>query len=185
MRSTGDAAMDEPRIAIASSISVPDEAALGPFAHAIVAALPAHAFLALHGDLGAGKTTFVKAIAAALGIHPASVISPTFGLIHVHDGPRGRLLHADMYRLVDPGDLPETGWDDAVAASDVACVEWPERIAAALPDERLDVTIAIDSPTARTLSFAAHGAAHAPVVAAVAAHAAVDCGNPSDSMSGS
>jgi tRNA A37 threonylcarbamoyladenosine biosynthesis protein TsaE len=90
-----------------------------------------------------------------------------------------------MYRLVDPGDLHETGWDDAVTASDVACVEWPERIAAALPDERLDVTIAIDSPTARTLSFAAHGAAHAPVVAAVAARAAVDCGNPSDSMSGS
>ena len=163
MRSTGDAAMDEPRIAIASSISVPDEAALGPFAHAIVAALPAHAFLALHGDLGAGKTTFVKAIAAALGIHPASVISPTFGLIHVHDGPRGRLLHADMYRLVDPGDLPETGWDDAIAGDAWVFVEWPERIAAALPAERIDVTIGIESPTARLLTFTGHGAAAAIV----------------------
>lgn len=159
-----------------SSIRVPDEAALGPLADAVVAALPAHAFLALHGDLGAGKTTLVKAIATALGIDPATVISPTFGLIHVHDGPRGRLLHADMYRLVDPGELHETGWDDAVAAADVACVEWPERIGAALPVERLDVTITIDSPTARTFAFVAHGPAHVSVVDAIRARAASGAG---------
>lgn len=154
-----------------ATIAVDDEAALEPLARALIAALPAHAFLSLRGDLGAGKTTFVKAIAAALGIDPATVISPTFGLIHVHDGPRARLLHADMYRLADPADLHETGWDDAVAAADVACVEWPERIAAALPDERLDVTLTIESPTARRLSFVARGPAHVPVIAAVAAHA--------------
>lgn len=176
MPSTGDAAMDEHGTCMTSSISVPDEAAVGPLARAVVAVLPRHAFLALHGDLGAGKTTFVKTIAAALGIDPGTVISPTFGLIHVHEGPRGRLLHADMYRLTDPGELHETGWEDAVAATDVACVEWPERIAAALPAERLDVTITIDSPTARTLTFTTRGPAHAPVVDAVRARAATGAG---------
>jgi tRNA threonylcarbamoyl adenosine modification protein YjeE len=167
--------MPRPPAETTSTIGVADETALGPLAHALVAALPGHAFLALNGDLGAGKTTFVKALAAALGNDPTTVISPTFGLIHLHDGPHGRLLHADMYRLADPGELHETGWDDAVAAADVACVEWPERIAAALPDDRLDVTITIESPTSRTLTFVARGPAHAPAVAAVAAHAGRHC----------
>jgi tRNA threonylcarbamoyl adenosine modification protein YjeE len=150
--------------------AVPDESALPCLAAAVAAALPARAFVALHGDLGAGKTTFVKGIAAALGIDPTTVISPTFGLIHVHDGPCGRLLHADMYRLADPAELHETGWDDAVAAADVSCVEWPERIAAALPADRLDVSIAIDSPTARTFTFTGRGRAHAAAAAAIDAH---------------
>lgn len=171
MPSTGDDCMPRQPADTTGTIGVADEAALEPLARVLVAALPGHAFLALHGDLGAGKTTFVKALAAARGIDPSTVISPTFGLIHVHDGPRGRLLHADMYRLADPGDLHETGWDDAVAAADLTCVEWPERIAAALPDDRLDVTITIESPTARTLTFVARGPTHAPVVAAVVAQA--------------
>lgn len=148
------------------SIAVPDEAALPRLAAAVVAALPEHAFVAVSGDLGAGKTTFVKAVAGAAGIDPAEVVSPTFGLIHVHrgGGPGPRLVHADMYRLVAVGDLPETGWDDAVAAPCWAFVEWPERIAAALPADRLDVSIAIDGPTARTFSFTATGPAHQRII---------------------
>jgi tRNA A37 threonylcarbamoyladenosine biosynthesis protein TsaE len=75
-----------------------------------------------------------------------------------------------MYRLADPAELHETGWDDAVAAADVSCVEWPERIAAALPADRLDVSIAIDSPTARTFTFTGRGRAHAAAAAAIDAH---------------
>ena len=150
------------------TIDVPDEAALAPVARALLAALPRGGFVALSGDLGAGKTTFVKAFAAAAGIDPAEVVSPTFGLIHVHAGPRGRLLHADLYRLADVADLHETGWDDAVAAADWAFAEWPERIAAALPADRLDVTLAITGPTARRFTFTARGPAHAPVVEALA-----------------
>jgi tRNA threonylcarbamoyl adenosine modification protein YjeE len=145
--------------------AVPDEAALPRLAAALAAALPARAFIALRGDLGAGKTTFVKAVAAASGIDPTDVVSPTFGLIHVHEGPQTRLVHADMYRLPDAADLHETGWDDAIAAACHAFVEWPERIAAALPADRLDVSITIDGPTSRTFSFTATGPAHEPVVA--------------------
>ena len=142
------------------SITIPDEAALEHLATALAAALPDHAFVALSGDLGAGKTTFVKAFAAAVGIPPADVVSPTFGLVHEHASPAGMLLHADMYRLAGPDDLHEVGWQDAVARARWVLVEWPERIGAAVPAERLDVTIAIDSPTARTFTFTGHGSAH-------------------------
>jgi tRNA A37 threonylcarbamoyladenosine biosynthesis protein TsaE len=66
-----------------------------------------------------------------------------------------------MYRLAGPDDLHEVGWQEAVARARWVFVEWPERIGAAVPAERLDVAITIDSPTARTFTFTGHGSAHA------------------------
>ena len=157
MPSTHDGAAGPP-----ISVTVPDEAALAPLAQRLAAALPPSVLVTLEGDLGAGKTTFVKALAAAVGVDPATVVSPTFGLIHVHavpprQGGPERLVHADLYRLADIGELTETGWDDAIAGSCWACVEWPQRIAAALPADRLDVTIGIDSETGRTFTFTPRG----------------------------
>lgn len=156
----------------AVAFDVPDESGLAPIAAAFAAALPEQAVVALHGDLGAGKTTFVKAVAAAAGIDPREVISPTFGLIHEHRGTRAgrsvRLVHADLYRLAGLDELREIGWDDAIAARpDVAVwafVEWPERIGGALPDDRLDVTLGIVSETARTLVFSSTGPVHGGVL---------------------
>lgn len=153
-----------------ATVSVADESALAGLAARLVAILPQPAVVTLSGDLGAGKTALVKAVAAAVGIDPADVISPTFGLIHTHPlppagGASGMLLHADMYRLSDVGELTETGWDDALAAATWAFVEWPERIAAALPAERIDVTITIDAPTVRTISFVGRGRTAAAVAA--------------------
>lgn len=157
-----------------ATLRIADEAALAAFARRLVATLPSRAFVALSGDLGAGKTTLVKAVAAAAGIDPADVISPTFGLIHEHALPSGRgnaaarLVHADLYRLHGVMELAETGWDDAVAGDAWVFVEWPERIAAALPSERLEIAIAIDSPTARTLTCRGLGRAAAATVVALA-----------------
>lgn len=155
-----------------ATIRIADEAALAGFARRLVEALPPRAFVALAGDLGAGKTTLVKAVAAAAGLDPAEVISPTFGLIHEHALPAAgrpkRLVHADLYRLAGIDELAETGWDDAVAGDAWVFVEWPERITAALPAERIDVAIAIDSPTARTLALTGSGPAAAAAVAALA-----------------
>ena len=163
-------------------VGVPDESALAGIAATLVTVLPDHALIALEGDLGAGKTTFVKAIAAAVGIDPAEVVSPTFGLIHIHDasapasgGLPVRIVHADMYRLSGAAELRETGWEDAIAGRPGsrlwAFVEWPSRIAAALPADRLDVTIHIDSETARTLEFSSRAAAYRHVIAALAERA--------------
>ncbi len=142
--------------------TVADEQALAALARRLAVALPARALLALEGDLGAGKTTFAKALAAAVGVDPADVVSPTFGLVHVHPvpprpgGPQ-RIVHADFYRLAGAGDLAEIGWEEATAGDCWVVVEWPSRAAAALCPDRLDVSIRIDSPVARTLVFTPRG----------------------------
>jgi tRNA threonylcarbamoyl adenosine modification protein YjeE len=145
-----------PDEALSCSVRIADESELPAVARALAVALPERAFVTLEGDLGAGKTTFVKAIAAAVGIDPAEVVSPTFGLIHLHNlptgGPTVRLVHADMYRLGAAADLHETGWDDAIAGPCWVFVEWPRRIAAALPADRLDLKIEVDSETGRTIA---------------------------------
>lgn len=143
------------------TITVAEEALLRPLARRLLAALPRGAFVALQGDLGAGKTTFVKAVAEAAGIDPSGVISPTFGLVHEHAAPDGILLHADLYRLHGSDDLREIGWHDAVARADWVFVEWPDRAGEELPTDRLEVAITIESPTARTFRFVGRGIAHA------------------------
>jgi len=159
------------------TLGVSDEAALAELAVRLAGTLPPVAFVALRGDLGAGKTTFVKAVAAAVGVTAAEVVSPTFGLIHRHQGRRRvagdwhavRIIHADMYRIVSPAELAETGWDDAVADADWVFVEWPERIEAALPAARVDLEITAVSPSGRNLSLTGRGAVHARAVAELAA----------------
>lgn len=74
-----------------------------------------------------------------------------------------------MYRLARPSELAETGWGDAIAGDAWVCVEWPERIATALPAERIDIAIEITSPSARTLTFTGRGAAAVAVVGRLAA----------------
>jgi tRNA threonylcarbamoyladenosine biosynthesis protein TsaE len=90
----------------------------------------------LAGDLGAGKTTFVKGLAAGLGIDPAEVSSPTFTLLHEYRGGRLTLYHADLYRLdktaTDNLGLEETGVRDGVLA-----IEWPDRLTHDLPGAHL------------------------------------------------
>lgn len=165
------AAGDRDRDATALVVPLADESGLPAVAAALAGALPQRACLALDGDLGAGKTTLVKALAAAAGVDPATVVSPTFGLIHLHDlapgHPAGRLVHADLYRLAGPADLDELGWEELLAAPGWLAIEWPSRAAAALPADRLDVAIGIVGPTERTLCFRARGPAHRPVLSAL------------------
>lgn len=97
------------------------------FAAAFAAALNAGAILLLHGDLGAGKTAFVRGLAQGLGINADEVTSPTFTLVHEYRGGRLPLIHVDLYRL-DRADLDEIGLDPDLAAQGVVAIEWPERL---------------------------------------------------------
>ncbi|HBU38217.1 MAG TPA: tRNA (adenosine(37)-N6)-threonylcarbamoyltransferase complex ATPase subunit type 1 TsaE [Planctomycetaceae bacterium] len=121
--------------------------------------LPHTALITLQGELGAGKTTFVKAIAAAVAIDPSNVTSPTFNLITIHESPENtlRLVHADMYRMADPDELIETGWDTALdAPSGYRCwtfVEWPQKIASALPAHRLSITLEVTGESSRRMTI--------------------------------
>lgn len=112
--------------------------------------------LALHGDLGAGKTCLVRGLAAGLGQDPARVSSPTFVIAHHYDDPRGiTLVHVDAYRLTSPEDLDSIGWDRVADGSSVVAIEWPERLADALPGEDALAHVRLDTlgPEARRITI--------------------------------
>ncbi|MEG0755836.1 MAG: tRNA (adenosine(37)-N6)-threonylcarbamoyltransferase complex ATPase subunit type 1 TsaE [Oscillospiraceae bacterium] len=96
--------------------------------------------LAFTGDLGAGKTAFVRGIATGLGICER-VTSPTFTIVNEYEGGRLPLFHFDMYRLGGPDELYDIGWEDYLARDGVCCVEWSENVAEALGDDCLRIDL--------------------------------------------
>ena len=99
--------------------------------------------VALYGDLGAGKTTFVKGLAQAVAHIPArAVSSPTFTLLNIYEGKR-IVYHFDLYRLKSAEEFIERGLEDYLSL-DIACIEWPERIAHLLPPDTLHIEIAME-----------------------------------------
>ena len=107
--------------------------------------------IALHGDLGTGKTTFVRAALRGLG-WTAEVPSPTFTLAQVYDIKGLRLWHFDLYRLDQPQQAVELGIEEAFADG-VSFVEWPDRLADLLPPTRLDVVLSfVETPELRHIT---------------------------------
>jgi len=114
----------------------------------------------LTGDLGAGKTTFVKGVAAALGV-AEPVTSPTFAIVHEYDG-RVPVAHVDVYRLQRIQELHDLGFDEMLEDR-VVLVEWGDAIARVLPRDRVEVTIALPDPEGevvdeRRIEIVTHGA---------------------------
>ncbi|HEY6000787.1 MAG TPA: tRNA (adenosine(37)-N6)-threonylcarbamoyltransferase complex ATPase subunit type 1 TsaE [bacterium] len=109
--------------------------------------------LALVGPLGAGKTAFVKGLAAGLGLPAREVVSPTFTLVHEHAGPVP-LFHADLYRLSGAEEVAELGLDDYAARGGILAIEWAERAGDALPRGAVTVTIEVSGPRARSIAVA-------------------------------
>ncbi len=89
--------------------------------------------VALVGGLGAGKTHLAKGVAEGLGIDPAGVTSPTFTIVHEHDGPEALLLHLDLYRIETPAEAARLGLGELLSGEAVALVEWPENAHGLLP----------------------------------------------------
>jgi tRNA threonylcarbamoyladenosine biosynthesis protein TsaE len=122
--------------------------------------------ICLWGELGAGKTQLAKGFGAGLGI-TTTVTSPTFILMSEYAG-RLPLFHVDLYRLEGAEDAIGGGLLDDRQSTGVTLIEWPDRLGAALPAERLDVRIDGTGDEPRTIVLAAHGAQHARYLEAVA-----------------
>ena len=97
--------------------------------------------IALHGDLGAGKTTLARGLIQSLLGHEEEVPSPTYTLVQMYEGPDFPVWHFDLYRLENAEDVQELGWDET--QDGVALIEWPDRAGAHLPANRLDVFLEI------------------------------------------
>ncbi|AOS45647.1 tRNA threonylcarbamoyladenosine biosynthesis protein TsaE [Lacunisphaera limnophila] len=108
----------------------------------LAAALPPDTVLALHGDLGVGKTTFVQGLAQGLGV-TAQVTSPTFAIYAVYAGQRMKLIHLDAYRLEHGRQLDDLLLEEFLTSPWCLAVEWPEKTGTWLPAEAWHVTLAI------------------------------------------
>ena len=152
---------DEAEGASVWRLEAPDEATMFDIAAAQAAWLEPGDFVGVMGDLGAGKTTFARGLIRALAEAPdVEAPSPTFTLMQVYDAPRGPVVHADFYRMRSARELENIGWDEAIAGA-IAIVEWPERVAEALPADRLEVDIHIDparGPDFRVVTLRGMGA---------------------------
>lgn len=125
------------------SLPLPDEAATERLGARLAARLRPRDVVALEGGLGAGKTTLARAILRAAAQEPTLIVpSPTFTLVEVYETGRGSFWHFDLYRLDEPEQVFELGWEEA-RIDGVALVEWAERLGSLLPRERLTVSLSI------------------------------------------
>ncbi len=139
------------------TIELADEAASGRFGGELALFVRRGDFIALSGEPGAGKSTIARSLIRAFGDDPAlDVPSPTYGLVQTYRFARGEISHFDLYRLENPQDIEELGFDDALARG-IAVMEWPERLGCALPGDRLEIALDDGENGGRTMRWREHG----------------------------
>ncbi len=111
----------------------------------------------LFGDLGSGKTTMIKGLAAGLGAHEEDVTSPTFVFLNVYDQLKWPLYHFDLYRLEETDELFDIGYEEFLYGDGIAVVEWSERLEEFLPKERLDIYLKHKGEDSREIRLKAFG----------------------------
>lgn len=117
--------------------------------------LKKNSVICLFGDLGAGKTTFIKGIASAFGISQREVTSPTFQYLNIYNGTL-TLYHFDLYRLKNEDDFLASGFEEMFCAGGISCVEWSERIASLIPQDAIYVTIRHKENSSRQIEICYH-----------------------------
>ncbi|MFN7152338.1 MAG: tRNA (adenosine(37)-N6)-threonylcarbamoyltransferase complex ATPase subunit type 1 TsaE [Acidovorax sp.] len=117
----------------------------------------ANAFVTLHGDLGAGKTTLVRHLLRALGVE-GRIKSPTYAVVEPHEAPGLSIWHFDFYRFDDPREWEDAGFRDIFANPGLKVAEWPEKAAALTPLADLAIHIEAIDDTERKVTLHAHTA---------------------------
>ncbi|MGH7669767.1 MAG: tRNA (adenosine(37)-N6)-threonylcarbamoyltransferase complex ATPase subunit type 1 TsaE [Gemmatimonadaceae bacterium] len=113
----------------------------------------------LVGELGAGKTTLVRAICRGFGV-TEDVTSPTFALVHQYEAPEAPVYHLDLYRLAGPRDLTNLAWDEIMGERALVLVEWPDRAAGRIPAPAVQLLLSHEpgAPDVRGLRIETTGA---------------------------
>lgn len=128
--------LDEPYVTETASVTETEDVAAR-----LASRLTGGETLALHGDLGAGKTQFVRGLVRGLGGRPRSVSSPTFVLMNVYASGRLTVFHLDAYRVSGAEDFEAIGFTELFDQGGVVVVEWAERVSDLLPSDVIDVRI--------------------------------------------
>ena len=115
----------------------------------------ADAFITLHGDLGAGKTTLVRHLLRALGVQ-GRIKSPTYAVVEPHQAPDMAIWHFDFYRFDDPREWEDAGFRDIFASTGLKLAEWPEKAATVLPPADVAITLEALDEDCRRATLQAH-----------------------------
>jgi tRNA threonylcarbamoyladenosine biosynthesis protein TsaE len=150
-------------------INLPDAAATRALGAELARGLAPGLQLHLHGELGAGKTTLVQGLLAALG-HSGRVKSPTYTLVEVYELSRLNLYHFDFYRFRDGDEWRDAGFSEVFGGDAICMVEWPEKAGDGLPHPDIDITLHVNAePDTRRALIVAHTTAGAQCCASLAA----------------
>jgi|SRR5665647_1844556 len=124
---------------------------IGVAAKKVLAITAGHKVFAIHGEMGAGKTTFIHALCEAMGVHD-NISSPTFSIINQYKTIEGEIIyHMDLYRLKDEEEAISSGVEDCLFSGNTCLVEWPEKALGIFPDDTLHVFIAVMNTYTRKL----------------------------------
>lgn len=136
------------------NIHIPTVQDLDSAARTFIDAIGDRRLFAFYGPMGAGKTTFIKAVCEALGTTDV-VTSPTFAIVNEYATPSGRsICHFDFYRIRRIAEIYDIGYEDYFYNSDCLCfMEWPELIEELLPDDTVRVIITVNPDDSRTISW--------------------------------
>ena len=105
-----------------------------------------------YGDMGAGKTTFIKSLCEGLGV-VETVTSPTFSIVNEYQGEKSKVYHFDFYRLKNQSEALDLGYEEYFYSGNYCLIEWPEKIAGLLPDHYIRVSISVLNDDERRLTF--------------------------------
>lgn len=109
-----------------------------------------------YGEMGAGKTTLIKALGKALGIDDL-ISSPTFAIVNEYlAGARTKVYHFDFYRIKNEAEARDIGTEDYFYSGNYCLIEWPERIPSLIPDDHVKISIAVEDSEHRTIAISIH-----------------------------
>jgi tRNA threonylcarbamoyladenosine biosynthesis protein TsaE len=134
------------------NIQINSQEDLKPAAKQLLAFAAEEKIFLFEGDMGAGKTTFIKVICEALGVEDL-VSSPTFSIVNEYLAKDGKIYHFDFYRIKDLQEAYDIGYEEYFYSGDHCLIEWPERIALLIPEHHVKVDIQVTGPEQRQITL--------------------------------